>query len=198
MICLYYALYPYDDKKTRQENNLLMKQYRQKLLDTVFIKHTGKPFDEQNIIKAKNGKPYLIDSSLFFNISHTNGLICCGISDSEIGVDCECIRDFNIKLLDKVCTHDEKQNILGSNDIKTSFFTHWVLKESYCKFTGQGISFNFRNIDFSLHDHNIQSARDDIYFDVKFIDRFVISVCSADKYLSAQHKYYSITNCKYL
>lgn len=198
MLCLYYTLYPHDTTKTRQENNAVMKQYRQKMLDDIFTKHTGKPFDEQNIVKAKNGKPYLADSSLFFNLSHTNGLICCGISDSEIGVDCECIRDFNMKLLDKVCTPTEKRNILGSKDKSIAFFAHWVLKESYCKLTGQGISFNFKELSLLLNNDNIVSSVSDIYFDLKYIDSFVIAICSSQTNAAAEHVNYDITDRKYL
>ena len=41
------------------------------------------------IIWAENGKWRLKDNAINFSISHSNNLICVGISKSEIGVDIE-------------------------------------------------------------------------------------------------------------
>lgn len=188
MLYLYYTFYPYE-KQDRQKNFEIMNIYRKKLLDYAFVKHTGKNFDVNNIMKKKNGKPYLKDSDLYFNISHTNGLICCGISDTEIGVDCEHIREFNTALLDKVCTPTEKHAILSNTDINRAFFAHWTLKESYCKFTGNGLSEKLKNIEFTITDEKALANTENTYFLFEYIGEFVISICSADKYLHCRHKY---------
>lgn len=189
MLYIYYTFYPYD-KSDRQKNFNVMSAYRKKLLDYVFTKHTGKNFDANDLVKNKKGKPYLKNSYLHFNISHTNGLICCGISNTEIGIDCEHIRDFNRSLLDKVCTSAEKSKITNNVDINRAFFTYWTLKESYCKFTGNGLSENLKNIEFTfLNKTPFLFKNKDIRFLSADIDGFAVSICSSDKYLYCRHKY---------
>lgn len=188
MLYIYYTFCPYD-KFDRQKNFNTMSTYRKKLLDYVFTKHIGKNFDANDLVKNKYGKPYFIDSSFYFNISHTKGLICCGISNTEIGIDCEHICEFNNFLIDKVCTLSEKNSILQNADINRVFFTYWTLKESYCKFTGKGLCENLKNIEFTIQNQRAFSNCENVYFSYKYIDDFVISLCSEDKYLYCRHEY---------
>lgn len=188
MLYIYYTFYPYD-KCDQQKNFQTMSIYRKKLLDSVFTEHTGNTFDINKIAKGKNGKPYLKNSPLHFNLSHTNGLICCGISNMEIGIDCERIRNFNVSLLDKVCTQSEKYNIISADNINRAFFTYWTLKESYCKFTGNGLSENLKNIEFTIQNVKPLSQNRNVHFLFSDMNEFVISACSADKYLYCRHKY---------
>ena len=43
------------------------------LLEKAFS-YIGKPFSENDISKTSNGKPYLSDNSLYFSISHCDGM----------------------------------------------------------------------------------------------------------------------------
>ena len=53
------------------------------------------------IEKGEHGKPFFPEHpEIFFNISHCRGLVVCGFSDSEIGVDAELIRDHSPRVMD--------------------------------------------------------------------------------------------------
>jgi 4'-phosphopantetheinyl transferase len=89
-----------------------------------------------------NGKPYLEDRSIFFNISHSKDFCVIGTSFvQEIGVDIEFI-DENIDyitLLRLFAYQEEIQWVLEKNSVRR-FYELWTLKESILKYTGKGIS----------------------------------------------------------
>lgn len=49
------------------------------------------------ISKSINGKPYIDNSNIFYNISHKNKMVGLIISNSEVGLDIEYIDTENIK-----------------------------------------------------------------------------------------------------
>lgn len=47
---------------------------------------------------GKNNKPVLIyPNNLYFNISHSNDLVTCAVSDVDVGVDIEYMKKINLK-----------------------------------------------------------------------------------------------------
>ena len=90
-----------------------------------------------------NGKPYLVgEQNLYFNLSHSEDMVMCVISDQEAGCDVEKTAAFDKELADYVMTKKELEQIYGFSDQKEQqvmFFRLWTLKESYMKATGLGI-----------------------------------------------------------
>ncbi|SER95609.1 4'-phosphopantetheinyl transferase family protein [Lachnobacterium bovis] len=104
----------------------------------------------------KNNKPYLENSNIFYNISHTQKYVAVVISDCESGIDVETARKRwkdNPKSLErlskKILSLSERQQFDNiCNEEKTAYFTKiWTKKESYVKATGEGITFNLSEID---------------------------------------------------
>lgn len=88
----------------------------------------------------KNNKPYLSNySNIHFNLSHSENMIACGISDLPLGVDIE-YNDSNIDLdlAKNYFFNKEYESIIHSKNPHDEFFNYWVLKESYMKYTGLG------------------------------------------------------------
>lgn len=109
---------------------------------------------ERLLSYTKNGKPYLKDHlDIFFNISHSGGLVACAFDHHPVGVDVGYPRRFSAALLDRIFTENEK-NLLssqGSQDsLKEEWFCRlWTLKESYVKLTGEGIAADLKAFSFS-------------------------------------------------
>ena len=92
-----------------------------------------------------NGKPYLMDNSIHFSISHKNGFCAVGLHDAPIGIDCEKIDpSFERKI-----PQFAKRYFLG-NEIKLleengndalTFFKIWTRKEAYIKKFGYNASY---------------------------------------------------------
>jgi 4'-phosphopantetheinyl transferase len=64
----------------------------------------------------KYGKPYVLGNPIYFNISHNQKNVICGISDKPIGVDIETINP-RIKTISKVLLspNEQKTYIRASN-----------------------------------------------------------------------------------
>lgn len=98
-----------------------------------------------NLIIDKNlyGKPFFIGiDGLHFNISHSGRFVLCGISNEEIGVDIEEIKELYMDIAKRFFTKQEYETMLkvNQNEVKELFYTYWTLKESYTKYMGKGLS----------------------------------------------------------
>lgn len=136
------------------------------------------------IEKNEKGKPFLSEfSDVHFNISHCGGLAVCGISDREIGVDAELIRSYNGKVMKRIFSAEEQSMISVSGNPDTDFFRIWTLKESFCKFTGEGIFSGLSEYSFNLsHDEPTCKKAAEKIFTQKIIEKkWVVSVCAHDR-----------------
>jgi len=119
----------------------------------------------------KNGKPCFKDyNNLFFNLSHSNSVVACAISDKPVGIDLQYMRDFDIKLSQRFFAKDEQDFINQSNDTKTAFYTIWAKKEAFLKCTGKGLC--------EISSTSVFEAEQQGYlFTCDFFDEFVLCVC---------------------
>ncbi len=119
------------------------------LLEKAFS-HIGKPFSENDIVKTANGKPYLSDNSLYFSISHCDGLAVCALAQAPVGVDCESIRRASAPVMKRCYSDSENWYVLNSIDNDKAFSQLWTLKESYVKMTGDGIASDLKTKCFDI------------------------------------------------
>lgn len=93
---------------------------------------------------GKNGKPYLMNASFLFNLSHSGDYVFCGVSEQEIGVDIQKIQgDCVLRLAKRFFAAPECQTLEACGDEelrRRMFFRMWVRKEAYGKLTGKGIA----------------------------------------------------------
>jgi 4'-phosphopantetheinyl transferase len=82
--------------------------------------------DVQFVI-GENGKPSLANGAVHFNLSHSGDLAVIAVSDHEIGVDVEQIRDdFDYESIAPAANRDE-------------FYREWTRKEARLKARGLGL-----------------------------------------------------------
>ncbi len=125
------------------------------------------------IIKNAKGKPYVI-APIYFNWSHSQTYTAVALSENEIGVDIEKLREPDFKMTKKFCTRREEDFV---KDAET-FFKIWTLKESYLKCIGVGIAGGLKSIEFYIKADSIVSSVKD--FNFKIITDYpdcIISVC---------------------
>lgn len=155
---------------TRQEvcNYRNQQMVRTKLLGESLIRRLlfvnyGLPPDHYNLVKGEHGKPYLEGnpSPLFFNLSHSGDYIVCAIDDREVGIDIEhkgkmrmaVARRFfhpaEILKLD-ACEKDQQADL---------FFRYWSVKESFLKYTGEGLAASLSGFQVCFEEHKIQIIR---------------------------------------
>jgi 4'-phosphopantetheinyl transferase len=119
---------------------------------------------ENDFVKNQYKKPYLQNSEIFFNISHSQNAFVIAISNFEIGID---IEENAIELNIEDCMNyafSEEEINYCKREVLESFFSIWTLKEAFLKALSIGLTdklkeintldvsiykaFNFKNITF--------------------------------------------------
>ena len=112
-----------------------------------------------------NGKPYIDNSNIFYNISHKNKMVGLIISDSEVGLDIEYVDTENIKrksTLKYFFTEKERESITNNEEL----LTLWT-KKAYIKLNGgmlrDAIGLDINNIN--------------VIYDTFKLDNYIITIC---------------------
>ena len=107
------------------------------------------------IERSPTGKPYLADSALQFNLSHSGRTLLIGLSRSQsLGVDIESgarQRPY-LEIARRYFSHDEAAVLTGLPDdrVRGSFLGLWSAKEAVLKAIGRGIAFGLDRVGFAL------------------------------------------------
>lgn len=120
------------------------------------------------ISKSINGKPYIDNSNIFYNISHKNKMVGLIISDSEVGLDIEYLDTENIKrksTLKYFFTEKERESITNNEEL----LTLWTKKESYIKLNG-GMLRDAIGLDIN---------NTNVIFDTFKLDNYIITICKS-------------------
>ena len=99
---------------------------------------------------SSNGKPYLINQDLKFNISHSGDLVVCAVGENlKIGIDIEIIKDLNIEDFKDQMLESEWGRVSSSNNPLVEFYTYWTQKEAVLKACGEGLSIPLKSFEVS-------------------------------------------------
>lgn len=135
----------------------------------------------------KRGKPYLKDyPDIFFNISHSKGLIVCAFDDHAVGVDTELLAHFSDIFIKRIFSESEIKMLYEQGqtiDLKREWFYRlWTLKEAFVKRNGQGVASDLKgfyfSFDFSSMPLKIRcSERSVSCFQEKLPSGHIVSLC---------------------
>lgn len=124
------------------------------LLRYTLARYTGLPPKAWVFERDERGRPELTGAiGPSFNISHTEGLVACAVSEGAVGVDVEKGRRLrDPKALARRFFHpDETAEILQAADAESaraSFLRLWTLKEAHAKALGRGIAGQLARVRF--------------------------------------------------
>lgn len=91
------------------------------------------------------GKPYFATIPVEFSVSHTGRIWLAAFSDKQVGIDAEMIRDTYCGAISRrFFSRDERRYAEAYG--KAGFFAVWSAKESFVKYTGNGIDDGFREL----------------------------------------------------
>ncbi len=92
------------------------------------------------ILNYSKGKPVLTGLEwLHFNLSHCQLAAACGLSHAPVGVDVQDWTRGHLSVAKQVCSLEELALLKEESDPEIAFAKLWTRKESYGKYTGQGI-----------------------------------------------------------
>lgn len=89
------------------------------------------------IIRDTMGKPYLKNSELYFNVSHSGEYLAIAISESPVGIDIQKEKVIRDGMYRKMIQPSEK--VLIGEERQRDFLRLWTLKESFVKAEGKGL-----------------------------------------------------------
>jgi len=95
--------------------------------------------DDSQLIFSKNGKPYLKNDRLCFNISHAGDYVVLATADCEVGVDIEKSVPYDDAVAAR-CFTPAEQKWLQEQGTDEAFYYLWTAKESIMKGSGLGLS----------------------------------------------------------
>lgn len=136
---------------------------------------------DYNIVLGQNGKPYLKNGDIYFNLSHSGEMAVCVIAPFEVGCDIELAATPNMKIAKRFFTDEEYSDIIASTDSEDRFYRYWTLKESFIKATGYGMKMPLDAFSINLNgnitvNQNIDS-RDYCFREIGGIDNYRCAVC---------------------
>ncbi len=143
---------PYLSAQDQEKNQNYVRPINQyqhllgRLLLWEFLRKKGFPIELLKELQVEE-KPQLPAVDFHFNISHSDDLVLCAISENEVGVDVEKI-NLAVVLDNFKDTMNPAQwkYIHASKSPKTSFFDYWSAKESLIKADGRGLGIPLEKI----------------------------------------------------
>lgn len=98
--------------------------------------------------RAEKGKPFFpAHPNIHFNLSHSANIALCAVANLPIGADIQVVKDtFRPKLFDYTCDQGQRKWLFQHGDTPQNFALLWAMKESYVKYTGQGLFGTGRDI----------------------------------------------------
>lgn len=152
------------DEYERYERYRFLKDRRLYLITRALVRTTLSRYidiDPRHWRFSKNqyGRPEIVASGgmprIRFNISHTNGLVICGVVlEQDIGVDVENVERSGVamEIPQKFfsCWEVEDLYSLPTSKMQDRFFHYWTLKESYIKARGMGLYIPLQQFAFHL------------------------------------------------
>lgn len=120
------------------------------IMDKILIENN---IPANSIYYGSNGKPYA--DGIFFNVAHSGNCAFGVSSDCEIGCDVEIIKQAHLDIAKRFFTESEYNYISDSENKDNIFFKLWTIKESYIKFTGEGLRTPLNSFEIQVNDDNI-------------------------------------------
>jgi len=131
-------------------------------------------FDVREIKINRDGKPYVENCPYHFNLSHSGDWLLLAVGDTPVGADIEKITKIRPKTVEKYFSQSEQERV-KKNGTK-EFFEIWTQKESYVKYTGEGIK------ALSKESKDLHYPKGIAFFTKKHED-YQISVCTDKEHL---------------
>ena len=146
----------------------------------LFIESGGICCEALPSIKRRGGKKpcFEKDIGIYFSVSHSGDYWACAVSKQEIGIDIQKQTGKYSRGIAKRFFHSDEHKYLEANDFN-DFFKIWTAKESYVKFTGQGIK-GFTDFSVVTDGHISEDINGVHIHFINFDPDYCLCVCAAE------------------
>lgn len=144
-------------KKLRQQKSQVLSLAGLQLLKTGITELSSGPFSLKQLQFPPQAKPFF-EGDIDFNISHSEGIVCCVLSDSaKVGIDIELQREVKATTLNKFLNQAENSQKNSSVNNKQHFFDLWTKNEAIIKGANHGSIYNMIEIKHEQHGGHYQN-----------------------------------------
>jgi 4'-phosphopantetheinyl transferase len=90
---------------------------------------------------GESGKPFLPQSDIKFNISHSGDVVAIALAADKVGIDIEAKHEIAemAALAARFFSRDEAERVRAARDASDQFFRIWTMKEAIVKSAGLGL-----------------------------------------------------------
>lgn len=124
-------------KKAKARKDTLA--FRPTIMEYYVVKQQLSLEDGVDFSYNKNGKPS-VKGKKPFNISHKDGILAVAVSTSDVGVDIQKKIRFTQKLAKEICSPQEFEAVMSSEDPSLELTKLWTMKESFLKMKGANMN----------------------------------------------------------
>jgi 4'-phosphopantetheinyl transferase len=187
MIQIYLIKYP-DHLSFGKEKSPEKKQFTKQYLKQILKSYFHIDAKDEDFGKNENGKPFLKNSKLFFNLSHSQEYLIIAFGKKALGIDIEKKKSLDVHRLSRRFFHpSEQQFILSGEDPEEIFFRIWTWKESYIKWKGGSLPADLRKFNIQIKDNSLQVYENNKKIDRLFIKEYrwkdyFITICSEENH----------------
>lgn len=178
-------------RKKKIERNRLLKDKSLSLGAGILLDFALQSFGlrekDMEYISGENGKPFFKNHpEIHFNISHSKSCVICSVSDNPVGCDTEKIGKADLRIAKRFFAEKEKNfvnSITNTEEQNESFYRIWTLKESYIKYTGNGLAQGLASFYFELDDEIAlydKGNKVNLFFKEYKINGYKIAVCAEE------------------
>ncbi|MCL2052919.1 MAG: 4'-phosphopantetheinyl transferase superfamily protein [Oscillospiraceae bacterium] len=128
-----------DSRRERIKRYLKIESKAKCLTAGLLLRYICGVTNDSMLTTGENGKLYLKNSCLHFNISHSGEYVILATAVSEVGVDIEKVKPYS-KSVAKRCFTPIELELLEQTNGSENFYRIWTAKESIMKSTGLGFS----------------------------------------------------------
>ena len=105
------------------------------LLRKAFRKHFVK-IEKYEFDYMDDGRPIIINSPLQFSLSHSGNYVAVGISNNQVGVDIQEMKEIDFDARKLVFNEEDEKFFQEAENKLDAFYTLWTIKEAAFKFDG--------------------------------------------------------------
>lgn len=150
-----------------------------------FLKQYGMREKDMIYLYNEYGKPYFKNfHNIHFSVSHSKGYALCSFGDKQSGADIQIESKDVLSLANRFFTKQECDYIFSQPDHQSqikAFYRVWVIKESFIKTIGRGMSLKLDSFSVCFKDKPaIIQDFDEKEYNIKeySLDGYSVAVCS--------------------
>lgn len=161
-----------DEKTLKRKESVCAKALLCELLSSEFR------LTDFNVLSDENGKPYIKNSPLHFNLSHSGDCVLCLCGTEKVGCDIQIKCEYKEKVAKRFFTENEYNFLCESDEKELDFTRIWTMKESILKYHGDGLSGGLSSYDFSGFVKKDSFEAYGLKFNVSVKGEYVMCICS--------------------